>query len=425
MKIFVTGATGFIGSHLIRRLVQTDHEVLCLVRPTSRVDDLEKLGVTLVLGDVTNKKSVLEGMIGCDWVMNLANVFTFWERDRDLYRRVNVQGTRNVMEAALETRVKKVIHVSTVAVWGKPDRLPITEECPVGPERFSDYAQTKYEGDLFAWDLHENRGLPLVMIHPVAVVGPGDTRYTGEYIRHLVQRRMPVTALNSSIVTLVHVRDVAEAILQAAEKRDNIGEQYIIGKHRISMRKFNALISEVSGIPLPGISLPDWLTKVNAFLLTRLADLTGKPPLWSMSMDGVRTVAEGTIADGSKAELELGIAYTPLRQAVEDEIRMPIEEVHPYKHRKYSRFKALRPVTIEPENMDSRTGQIMNISRGGLFMMTDRPLEQGMFLTARFSEGYQGRSPELKGKVLRRTDSGMAIQFTDPGVQDIPTLLTH
>ena len=147
MKIFITGATGFIGSHLVRRLKQTGHQLFCLVRKNSDVRLLEKLGVTLVIGDVTDKSSVLAGMKGCDWVMNLANVYSFWEPDQRIYTRVNVEGTRNVMECALETGISKVVHTSSVVVYGKPQDIPFAEESPEDPPS----QQSKFLANLFCW----------------------------------------------------------------------------------------------------------------------------------------------------------------------------------------------------------------------------------------------------------------------------------
>jgi dihydroflavonol-4-reductase len=320
MKVFITGATGFIGTHLVKRLVQTEHEMCCSVRKTSNVRALEELGVTLVTGDVTDKASLLEGMRGCDWVINLANIYTLWEPNRQLYTDVNVEGTQNVMECALETDVSKVVHVSTYAVYGKPADCPFTEECSVGPVRFSEYARTKYEGDLIAWELYEKKGLPLVMIYPGNVLGPGDTKATGQYIQNLIYRRVPATAFHDVILTWVHVRDVAEAIVRAAEKEDNIGEKYLVCGQQLSIREINEMISEISGVPLPNLTFPDWLAMVNATLLTGLANLIKKPPMWGMATDQIRTTKEGCKADGSKAERELGITYTPIRVALEEAI---------------------------------------------------------------------------------------------------------
>jgi dihydroflavonol-4-reductase len=320
VKTFITGATGFIGTHLVKRLTQTEHELRCLVRETSDVHTLEELGVALITGDVTDKGSVLEGMKGSDWVVNLANIYTFWEPDKQVYTDVNVGGTRNVMECALETGVSKVVHVSTGGIYGKPEDCPFTEESPVGPVRFSEYFRTKYAGDLIAWELYEKKGLPLVMIYPVAVLGPGDPKTTGEYIQDLIHRRMPARVFEGSILTFVHVKDVAEAIVRALEKQDNLGEKYLVGKHQLSLREINEMVSGISGVALPKLALPDWMVVANATLLTALANLIKKPPILKMAKDKIRTMKEGFVIDGSKAERELGITYTPVRVALEEAI---------------------------------------------------------------------------------------------------------
>jgi dihydroflavonol-4-reductase len=116
------------------------------------------------------------------------------------------------------------------------------------------------------------------------------------------------------------VRDVAEAIVRAMDKEDNIGEKYLVGKEQLSLGQFNKMVSEISGVPLPRVHLPDSLALASARLLTWLADLTKKPPLWGMAVDEISMIKEGFRFDGSKAERELGINYTPIRLAIEAEI---------------------------------------------------------------------------------------------------------
>jgi dihydroflavonol-4-reductase len=320
MKTFITGATGFIGTHLVKRLSQTKHVPYCLVRKTSNARTLKEMGATLVMGDVTYKDSLLEGMRGCDWVINLANVYSFWEPHKQIYTEVNIEGTRNVMECVLETGVSKVVHVSTAAIYGVPVDCPFSEESMVGPVRFSEYARTKYAGDLIAWELYEKKRLPLVMIYPTAVLGPGDPKTTGQYIQDLIHRRMPARVFEDSIFTFVHVRDVAEAIVRALEKEHDFGEKYLVGNHQLSFGQINEMINEISGIPLPKIALPDWLVMVNATLLTGLANLIKKPPILGMARDKIGTMKYGARINGSRAERELGITYTPIRIALEEAI---------------------------------------------------------------------------------------------------------
>jgi hypothetical protein len=138
-----------------------------------------------------------------------------------------------------------------------------------------------------------------------------------------------------------------------------------------------------------------------------------------------RMMEMGMIADGSKAEKELGLTYTPIRKAIEDEIHPAREEEHPYKQRRFGRFKVARSVTFQPESMGFRMGQMRDISRGGLFLETDQPLDKGIFVTAQLSEKEGEGYPVIRGKVLRKADSGIAIQFIGHEVEDIPTLLYH
>jgi len=320
MKIFITGATGFIGRHVAKRLAQTEHQMRCLVRETSDVNELKKLGATLVTGDVVDKSSVLEGMKGCDAVLNVAGLYSFWEPKRQVFAEVNITGARNVMECALETGVDKVVHVSTAGVYGKPAEQPFTEESHVGPDRFCEYFRTKYEGDLIAWNLYQTKGLPLVMVYPGAVLGSGDPKASGQYIGNLIHRRLPATVFEGRPFTFVHVRDVAEIIVRAAEKENNIGEKYLAGNHRMTWGQGNEMISEISGVALPKLSLPGPLVMMNAALLTLIANIIKKPPLWGMATDQMRVMRAGYVFDGSKAEKELGITYTPIRVALEEAI---------------------------------------------------------------------------------------------------------
>ncbi len=320
MRVFVTGGTGFVGKPTVRRLVEGGHEVRCLVRRTSRTAELEELGCELAHGDVTDRASVLEGARGCEWVVNLANVYTFWEPDRSTYRRVNVEGTRNVMEAALEAGASKVAHVSTMVVWGNTPDSPFTEESPLGTARFTEYAQSKYEGDLLVWELHRQRGLPVVVLYPGAVLGAEDPKATGQYVKDLIERRVPARIFEDSAFTFVHVEDVAEAIVRALEKEGNLGEKYLIGKYTLTMGEVTRMVSEISGVPLPKRRLPGPVVMAGAALMTKAADLTGRPPLSGMSTDQMRNIKEGAVFDGSKSERELDLAYTPIREAIEQEV---------------------------------------------------------------------------------------------------------
>jgi len=317
MKVFVTGGTGFIGKNTVTRLVESGHQCVCLIRNPLKQAVLNDLSVQFATGDVTNKQSLIEGMSGCDALINLANLYSFWEADTSLYKKINVDGTRNVMEAALQAKIQKVVHVSSIVTWGRSPDVPFNEDSPVG-EHPTEYARTKYAGDKVAWELFKNEGLPLVMIYPGAVLGAGDTKATGNQINLLINRRMPIRGLESTVFTFVHVDDVAEAIVHALDKEENIGEKYIIGNEQCTFGKINHWVSEIAGVPLPFLSIPNFMVKWNAFFLTALANLTKRPPLWGLSTDLVRGSLTPLKADGTKAEREFGISYKPVRQAIEE-----------------------------------------------------------------------------------------------------------
>lgn len=315
MKIFITGGTGFIGRNTVEILAKSNHQLVLLTRKTSNTSFLNKLNnqnITTVEGDLIDEQSLLNGMKGCDSVINIAAQYTLWEPDKKVYSDVNIKGTRNVMLCSLKLGIKKVVHISTAGIFGKPAEEPFNEETPTGPKQYSEYFRTKYEGDRVAWNLYETKGLPLVVIYPVCVLGPGDPNASANYIQNLINRRLPATVFKDSVFSFVCVKDVAQAIVNALEKEDNIGEKYLIGNCRLKWKEINKLISETSGVPLPKINLPNTVTMMNAYLLTGLANIIKKPPMWDMSVDQMKVMKTGFSVDGTKAEKELGIKYAPI-----------------------------------------------------------------------------------------------------------------
>lgn len=319
MRIFITGGTGFVGRELVRQLRDTPHELCCLVRNPDTAEAAQEAGAKIVVGDLTDKASLLEGIRGCDWVASVGNLYEFWVPDPRAYVKVNVDGIRNLMEAALEAEVSKVVHVSTMAVWGNAEG-PVSETTAHGPKCVGGYIGSKRLGDEVAWALHETRGLPLVMVYPGAIVGPNDPKAAGQYIRNYLEGAMPARVLTNRIFPWVHVRDVAAGVVKALEMDDNAGERYLLVAENLTFGEINALLTEISGVKPPRLWFPDWLTTLGATFATGLAKLTNRPPMLNMALDQIRLMKQGLEVDGSKATRELGLRYTPIRTALEEAV---------------------------------------------------------------------------------------------------------
>ncbi len=318
-RILVTGATGFVGLAVVSFLVQSGYKPHGLARERSDTSALERMqpNVTVHRGDLADKRSLVAAMDGCEWVLNCAGLNSFWEPDEQAFHQINIEGTRNVMEAALEAQVAKVVHVSTVMAYGFPATLPFDERAQPGVH-FSEYARSKYEGDRIAWALHETAGLPLVVVYLAAVVGAGDRKSVMQISRFL-HGQIPAMIDSQSLFTYVYVGDAARAIVRAAEKEGNEGERYLVGNQRLTTMEYFGIISQVSGM-----AMPRWtIGRRTALLLSRLmsdwARLTKRPPL--MPYDLMRTAYRGSLLfDGSKAERDLGIRYTPVRVALQEAV---------------------------------------------------------------------------------------------------------
>jgi len=173
---------------------------------------------------------------------------------------------------------------------------------------------------LIVRDLYEKKNLPLVVVYPSAVIGSDDPKACGRYIKNYAQGRMPAQVLTKLYFPFVHVKDVAEAIVRTLEKENNIGEKYIVSAENYTWGEINQMISEISGTKLPFLKLPIWTTVLTSYMLTGIANLIKKPPLWDMSVDQISLMKQGFKIDGSKVERELGITYTPIHDGIKEAI---------------------------------------------------------------------------------------------------------
>lgn len=320
MNVFMTGASGFIGRRAASGLVSAGHSLRCLVRSTSRSAVLRGPGVELVAGDVTERTSLLQGLRGCDCVVHLASLYTMWTPDTGEFVRVNIQGTRNVIEAAAACGVKRLVHISTAAIFGKPQDRPFDEDSPHGEEHFSAYARSKSVADRMAHELCAMHDMGLTSLYPGIVLGGQDDKPSGQYIKDMVRGLVPSTIYNRSEAVYIYVGDVAEAIRQVIERPETVGRDYLLGKERLNGLDYARLVCRVAGVRPPPLALPDWLVTTAAYLLAGVSTVTRRAPMWGLCPDAARTLKEGFIYDGSRAEIELGLVYTPIETALEEAV---------------------------------------------------------------------------------------------------------
>ncbi len=325
MKCFVTGASGFIGSNLVHELVARGHKVKALVRANADVRALAGVGYERVTGDILDRPLLERSMEGCDWVFHVAAVYHLWMRNYAPMYEINVEGTRNVIEAAGRVGVRRIIYTSTVGCIGYPRNVdgkltPSTEVERVDDDQMSsDYKRSKFRAEHVAVEAFRKKGLPVVIVNPSAPIGPRDVKPTptGRIIVDFLNRKLPAyveTGLN-----WVHVRDVVAGHILAAEK-GRFGERYILGNKEGNWTMLETLkvLSEITGLPAPKVKIPYWFAARVAEVSEFGAFFTGKEPRATQA--GVRMARYKMWFNPQKAIWELGLPQTPPKQAFLDAI---------------------------------------------------------------------------------------------------------
>jgi dihydroflavonol-4-reductase len=325
MKCFVTGASGFIGSNLVQELLAHGHRVKVLLRPGANERGLQGLKYERVTGDIFDRSLLLREMEGCDWCFHAAASYQLWMRNYAAMYQTNVEGTRNVLEAAGKAGCKKIVYTSTVGCIGVP--LPVNGKITPASESekipddqlFCDYKRSKFQAEGVAIELFRKIGLPVIIVNPSAPIGPGDARPTptGQIVVDFLNGRLPAyleTGLN-----WVHVHDVAVGHILAAEK-GRFGERYILGNQtgNLTLHQTFALLERISGVPAPKKRIPYWLAHRIAEISEFGAYFTGKPPRATFA--GVRMAKHKMWFDSGKAIRELGLPQTSPEQAFADAV---------------------------------------------------------------------------------------------------------
>jgi len=306
----VTGASGFIGWHVARLLAERGQKVRALVRPTSRLRELE---VEPVVGDLRDAESLDRAVAGCERVFHVAADYRLWTRDPQELYGSNVEGTRNLLEAARKNGVERFVYTSTVGCIGIPRGGLGDETVPITLEEMSGtYKRSKFLAERLALEFAVS-GFPVVVVNPTAPVGDHDVKPTptGKIVLDFLKGAMPAyidTGLN-----LVDVRDTAEAHLLAAEW-GRPGERYVVGSENLTLAEILQKLARLTGKKAPRVKLPYAVAYAAGVVSTGWARVTGHPP--RAPLDAVRMAKKKMFVSTDKARRELGFTPGPVDAAL-------------------------------------------------------------------------------------------------------------
>lgn len=323
MNYFVTGATGFLGGYLVEELLADGHDVVALCRTPDEAGDLAEKGVEIVEGDITEKESMREAMDGTDGVFHLAAWYRVGVDAGDLPERINVDGTRNVLELVDELDVPKAVYTSSVVVNSDTNGKLVDERYRYGGEHITEYDRTKWKAHYEVAEPMVEDGLPLVTVMPGVMYGPGDTSDLAGLRREYLKGELPAIPRKTAYCW-GHVEDTAKAHVAAMED-GTVGEDYIVAGEPYTLVEMFELAEEITGIPAPR-SVPAWLFSGMA-PLAAIADRVIDLPQ-DYKPESLRAMAGPTyVADNSKAERELGLEHRPFEEGLRETLAHELDEL--------------------------------------------------------------------------------------------------
>jgi nucleoside-diphosphate-sugar epimerase len=312
MKYFVTGATGFIGARVARQLVEAGHQVVVVVRSPDKARDLADLGIAVHKGDVTDKESMRAPMAGADGMFHIAGWYKIGVRDKSAGEQINVQGTRNVLELMRELGIPKGVYTSTLAVNSDTHGRLVDETYHYDGPHLSEYDRTKWAAHQVAEQFIAS-GLPLVVVMPGLVYGPGDTSSVRTTLIQYLQRKLPMIPKQTAFAW-AHVDDIARGHILAMEK-GQAGESYIIAGPISTLEDALALAEQVTGLPAPKLRVAPGLLKAMSGMMGLVEKVVPVPDAYSAEY--LRINAGPTyIGDNTKARRELGYNPRPLKEGL-------------------------------------------------------------------------------------------------------------
>jgi dihydroflavonol-4-reductase len=313
MRAFVTGGTGFIGWQVVLKLLRKGHAVWALARSEAGAARLQAAGATVVWGDILDPESMRDVIRDSDVVYHLAAWYKLGSLDGQTAEKVNVKGTRNVLELAYELGVPKIIYTSTINVLGDTRGEVVDEDYRMqvseGHTFPSEYERTKWKAHYeVALPLIE-KGAPIIIVMPGAVYGPGDPSLVGDLMRAYTKGLLPIFPGPETQITLAHVEDVAEGHLLAAEK-GRIGETYLLTGPGLNFREMAEMWAKISGRSAPLAYVPTAYIRPLASLVRDAQKVLPLPPM--LSQDGVNFMGVTLLGSSEKARRDLGWGLRPL-----------------------------------------------------------------------------------------------------------------
>lgn len=310
---YVTGATGFVGLNLVEELLRQGWEVVALHRPGAELRLLERMPARRAAGDITDAGSLARTMPrGVDTVFHVAGDLSVWRGHRARQDAINIDGTRNVVAAALAAGARRFVHTSSISAYGLFQGA-IDESAPMrGAQSPINYQRSKFaaEAEVRAGI---GRGLDATILNPAAIIGRYDTRSYARLFRMVAQKKLPGVPPGS--LSFCDVRAVARAHVAAAD-RGGVGENHLLGGADHTMLELVATISTRAGLPAPTRTTPGWLLRVVASVNEAVALVTRREP--SLTLEGARLVSAGRRCDCRKAIRVLGYEPVPLAAMVDD-----------------------------------------------------------------------------------------------------------
>ncbi len=316
MNALVTGATGFLGSHLCERLVKDGYNVTVLRRPTSKTDALSHLKFAEVIGDVTDSESVEKAVAGCDVVFHAAAHGTYWGRQKEIQNKTNVEGTRNIVEACRRSGVKKLVYVSSIAAIGIPENPenPADENFLFNLEKSPlNYHISKKRAEEIVLKAVEN-GLDAVIVNPSSIWGRFGKNYRLEEFARKVQQTRIVPYFTGGICP-VHVEDVVEGMMSAMT-RGKAGERYILGGENLTYKAIAEIAAREQGLERTFVSVPNAVSWFAAAALESIALATQRRP--RITFVTHYCASRFHYYDSSKAKKELGFSARSFQEIFDE-----------------------------------------------------------------------------------------------------------